>query len=161
MGKALLVALALSQSAAAHAGWQYTRWGMTVDEARAASSGALRDNDGKDRVRGRYNWALAGDYHAVRFDFGVTAGFDVASGGLIRVVLTPRSGDACAAAVEELSAKYGAPELAEKSRFFTTRRWRDASAGNLVDFTDSHRIEGDGPGCSIAYEPLERPESGL
>ncbi len=161
----MLAALVFAFAApAARADWQYTHWGMSKDPVLLASNGALSQTlmRGPDNpyvgLRGKYATADHAFDAAMTFDAGDT---------LVGVMLSQRSGQACAKTLADLQDKYG------KAQDVTTRRGplrlirADAASGNRVKYAgasraDSPAVRGAGEvACTIVYEPLSKAADGL
>lgn len=93
------------------ANWQYTRWGMTIDEARRASQGAMQQVGEKDdpresklgteRLRGWYKTADLTFVASLMFDKG---------GHLSEVKMYSADPKQTPAVVAAVRAKYGSPD---------------------------------------------------
>lgn len=142
-----LSALACSALPAA-ADWQYTRWGMTPDQVRAASDGVARPNADRKLDAGGLEAALTAPYQGAAIPFTAVFLFD-ASGKLKLVTLNPVGGIACPVIVQALSANHGAPEGKDDLVHATTLRWDDIDNDNLVVYLDL----GQG-NCTIQYSKL-------
>lgn len=144
--KRLLFALVTLVCGPAHADWQYTRWGMTPEQVVSASAGAARlVGDANSRANGR---GAMGSYSADGLLFEVR--FQFKNNGLSTVSLAPARPDQNGAISSALMARYGRPISKEPGPYVDKLRWRDESAGNLVELIDI-RISNS---LAIVYTPL-------
>lgn len=118
----------ISVSCQARADWQYTKWGMTVDQVLAASNGKLR-RCSVDACKGQVTDSTAaqitGEYKAGEYAFTVYAMFDKRSNKLSSVtleLLNPTQGDSLVGSVR---AKYGEPATASRTAIMSLYVWRD------------------------------------
>lgn len=112
----------------AAANWQFTKWGMTADQVKAASVGKEEYTAG--------NYAFKVDY---------VYGDD---GGLSRVVLTLKKPIQCEALIADLSVKYGKPVGFERPIPDITKvKWADSANNDTVEVT---KLPSD---CFLAYSP--------
>lgn len=153
---AALVFLVWPSSAVAN--WQYTQWGMSLDQVQAASGGKLASPLDHSACSGT---CLSGDYSADGFQFKATFRFD-SRGELSEVELqTPSTnrGWGCNTLFDSLSARYGTPVwqsppsgmMREMLGHLPTTRWLDPQGGNTVFFIDAAILMGN---CSIEYSPI-------
>lgn len=113
----------------ANAGWQWTDWGMTLEQvAAAAPAAAVSDNS--------FRFTGGG------IEFVATMIAD--SGGLSRVVLVPVKQGQCQAVQDALRQTYGRSETGEDA-------WRDEPHGTSVRLVDMSYTD-----CSVVYEPIRR-----
>jgi hypothetical protein len=139
----LAVSMATMPTASAH--WEYTRWGMKVDEVRALAKGAAdnadRDLDGsgfKTLLLAPHAWGAI----KLRADFR----FDDVTGKLNSVGLRPLEGRDCEAIRAELNKRHGkavpdAPVIA---------KWQ-TGAKDVVTFSKIGT-------CRIDYIPATYPK---
>jgi hypothetical protein len=137
---ALLCVLALAATPA-HADWQYTRWGMSVDEIKQASHGAagplvpddaryVRPSESRfSDVRFPFHALLAAPYTSGRFDFRALFYFDDA--GKLSCVELHARGDG-RAILAELEAKYGAPIKTYHDAISDIVTWQDETNRIMV-----------------------------
>jgi hypothetical protein len=95
----------------ARADWQYTRWGMTVEQAMSASGGKLQITTASERQQhGRLEQepGLTGDYVTGDFSFRVDLFFG--SAGLRMVSLDLKDGSQAQLLVDSLQVRYGSPQ---------------------------------------------------
>lgn len=150
-----LASVTLFAAGAAHADWQYTRWGMSEQEVLAASKD-VSEQTKRPQDRGKNLWLLAAPYSGGGYDFSAEFGFDKGSRKLTSVLLTleDKGGDRCYSLQTDLMAKYGAPETDEKSSMIQSSTWRDAKGGNLVEWVKF----GADASCSVSYDALSNAE---
>jgi hypothetical protein len=147
----VFAALALTHPTNAVADWQYTRWGMTVDEVVKASKGQLKPCDAqlcsgrelrgaKDEVR------LIGNYASGQYSFKAYFYFDSKKLSIVTLDLNnPTLGWSLGA---DLRARYGEP----------SRQSRDSISSDMQWQTKTDRIYfmtiGSGPrSASVSYRP--------
>jgi hypothetical protein len=126
---AIFIALAvLLPQLQARADWQYTRWGMTIDQVIGASNGALQpcttEACGKPSEGDGLSKGAFGPYDSGAFKFNAFLFFDQ-EGKLQRVELKPINRDKLPELFAALRAKYGEPTrssnlLGEVSTWFTS-----------------------------------------
>ncbi len=130
------------------ADWDYTQWGMTAAEVRAASEGVAQDNADRSLDAGGLKAKLVAPYQGSTIEFTAVFLFDDTS-RLRYVSLDPVSQTACAAMMQNLASRYGVPERAADMVDARTMRWDDVTDDNLVVFLDL------GAGhCSVQYSKL-------
>jgi len=153
-----LCVFCLSMTAAAHAGWQQTKWGMTESQVIKAVPGVeitITDPpSGGPPVRG---------VHAPYSASGIkmTALFKFEMGALKTVSLTPESFADCELIKDPLLAKYGRPETDQNDQVrgssMLTWRWKDAVGENSIEYKFMS-IMGSIL-CSVKYESLDAAEN--
>lgn len=147
----VLVALTLP----AHADWQFTRWGMTIDEVVTASKGNVARTSPATLKKNRMELGLGHAYARGTYstgDFGFTSYFYAPSGKLSGVRLLLRDAPANHRLLNQLTSVYGKPIEASASSLagctLRSARWNDKSAGNVVLFSAM-------TGCQSGSERLE------
>jgi hypothetical protein len=165
LAAAVIVAL-LSMPMAAQADWQYTKWGMSAEQALRASAGQLRlpgfeerrshvINDRQPELIGRH--ATSSFRFSAALYFGATprAGLD-----FVVLMSEDRSRRQTNAIIESLRGLYGEPSEARISQLTKTYRWRDDRANNSIEVYDYWFA--DNQGLQINYKPLRSgAEKGL
>lgn len=124
---ALLLAFTLTTSPA-YSDWQYTHWGMTADQAIAASSGTLTPctpSACKGATGGKFQPKTIGQYQSGEFKFENILLFDDA-GGLAKVRLKLADPAQITRLQSALVSKYG-EFVVENAGFLHTRRWMTAT----------------------------------
>lgn len=163
MKQLIAVAALLGVAAPAHADWQFTRWGMTVDEVTAAAPGKIVPFEHPGYTTASDVMKLATDYSANDIDFTAGFMFDRATGRLSRVHLEPKAMAACERVWFAMDAAYGPTTDRARSRTSVVAKWHDAAAGNVVTV----QMIGVAPPrdvgyCSIDYSAaVDRAASGL
>ena len=126
----LIVSLVLGLSFEASADWQYTKWGMTVDEVIAASNGKARKFTDPAQNTDMETLQAVAPY--VAGDFVFEAGFNFSKDSRLRTVrlkLIEGDGRRLSAA---LLNRYGKP-LSESATSVTEHaRWLDKKSNNTV-----------------------------
>jgi hypothetical protein len=115
---------------AAHADWQYTRWGMTVDQAIAASQGKLKacNPQACNGQKNESTLALAyGSYRVGEFSFTSFLMFDKADKKLAHVSLTLVNGEKALQLGSALRGRYGEPASRNSTTTpgFSITVWRE------------------------------------
>lgn len=153
-----LIFCGLIASGHAMADWQWTRWGMSIDEVIAGSNGAVSfsklEKDKDARARGTYS--------TLGFTFDAHMMFRGKDGGLSLVELTmidPTSGK-CFELQRAMFDVYG--QSFEKGGIaliqLKTATWLDEKTKNRVMFLISQNPDR----CSLQYQPMvEKSKSGL
>jgi hypothetical protein len=149
----LTFALGATCAANCSADWQFTIWGMSVEQVIDASHGALRKVGGAGpiKVKGPYSTGDA-TYDAV---------FYFSDSGLDGVGLAQDGAGNCQATKAALVAKYGAPS--DSTTQHST--WRSAETGDLVEWTDliffKRKSGASGGDCLVSYKPLSSAGEGM
>lgn len=121
-----LACLALSLSAA-RAEWQFTRWGMTADEALTASKGQLKRCDPKacDGQKSANTSALLyGTYRSDDLQFTAFASFDNLTGKLHHITLKLNDPQRASELVGAMRSKYGEPASNTRTEIMDLSVWR-------------------------------------
>lgn len=151
------VSIALLFAAApAHADWQYTRWGMTVNEVLAAGNGRVIRHDSPAMSDTVSQMRAVAKHSADGMSFTAFFGFGAES-NLNQVMLVLNEGSRCLLLRDSLRSVYG------EGRLFDIRpglvpgvKWRDEASGNMIDFLTISRT------CTVTYEPIRTTkETGL
>ncbi|TXN08921.1 hypothetical protein FV222_00170 [Methylobacterium sp. WL103] len=129
----------------AQADWQYTRWGMTVDEVVGASKGVARRYT--DLGKNGIDWKVlaAGNYIGGPYTFTSIFQFGLKDERLTGVRLEPSNADDCSQIPDSLRVNYGRPMKEDTSGPFKSIVWLSKS-GDEVTFM---RINSN---CHILYE---------
>jgi hypothetical protein len=146
------VITALFITTGAYADWQYTRWGMTVEQVSAASKGQLRSCNAvcdKQVTNGEIA-RLYGPYRSGEFQFTAFAMFDKSTNKLAYMNLKLENSLQGNALIGALRTKYGEPANQTNTQLMTMLVWRDAR--------DQIDIVTIGPGMpdaltTLAYRP--------
>jgi hypothetical protein len=148
-----LVLLALCFASTAHADWQYTKWGMTVDEVVAASGGKAVPNTDNVFNMDDPNLAtkLSTPYAVDTVEFAAHFLFDP-QGKLGLVHLRPIDAQNCFRLKSELANKYGRPSNITDLGVVRNTYWRDTESSNLVQFVEVKSRQGS---CMLKYGPLK------
>lgn len=141
-------------SVPAAADWQYTQWGMTPAEVKAASADVARDNHDRKLDAAGVKAELIAPFQGVSLPFTAVFLFD-AEDKLTYVTLNPVGQIACPVIIDALSANYGKPQGKADMVLATTIRWNDLGNDNLVVYFDLG-----GGNCTIQYSklPLTSPD---
>ena len=135
---ALAAALAVLPPAPARADWQYTKWGMTPEEAVKASNGAMKLIPAKERkpVELTHTEPVAeGTYKDGALNVTVEFVIDTASGGLACVGYAATDMAQNAALKDWLVKRYGAPPSQMKGPPMDMWNW---SKPDTIIFTASN-----------------------
>lgn len=128
MLRATVVLATVLAAAPACADWQYTRWGMTVDQALAASGGTMAPctpTACKSGAGSKFQPKTFGRYQSGEFKFESILLFDNA-GGLAMVALKLLELEHLNRLQDALISKYGEPVI-ENAGFLHIRRWMTAT----------------------------------
>jgi hypothetical protein len=143
-----LLSLALPQ--AAHADWQFTKWGMSREEVIAASGGKARKVKKDSFLTGDAD--VIGTHIASQMSFNVYYLFD--DNTLTRIILRPKNGT-CQTTIRQLTIIYGKPYFYNRQPPilsgdppYEEYYWNDSKKGNAVSFNSG------GIGCTLLYKPL-------
>jgi hypothetical protein len=139
--------LLFAAAAPASAGWQYTNWNMSPDEAVEASKGAMALGTGEpgQRIEGLVVGAV-GSYQAGSRTFKAT--FYFKNNKLSLVMLETKEAPRCYALANDLKGVYGKPFDSSESSITVTNTWQDAKAQNFV------ALLAIGDSCSLTYKAL-------
>lgn len=138
---AIAALLCVVVASAAKADWQYTKWGMSLDEVIAASKGQMERCDGacaKLSTDAEFAGAT-GPYQSGPFDFKAVAYFDKKTGKLSSMLLYLKDVDQAFRLQDELKAKYGRPASNMDVSVTRTTVW----------LTDTEKVE-----FSLIYKAL-------
>lgn len=134
----------------AHADWQYTRWGMTPAEVKAADSSVVIN---ELPASPKYANRMQAPYAVSGVSFRANFLFERDTNKLSVVRLDVISGQDCPKLEAILRRTYGAPDSIDAGHVenYRTMTWRDRSHFNEVDLTDGTTA------CSVTYNPLLAP----
>lgn len=145
----LLAGVALAAPAVAHADWEWTRWGMTVDSVVAGSGGAVSRVEGRpgDRV---HDFDLKATGEIVRYGIRLNAQFyfDPAGASLKVIRLSVIDFADCDRLKQAVRRDLGAPD--SPGSFL---EWRNDGRGNYVGVTGVKIGATDGI-CFVRYRPV-------
>lgn len=173
MFKAAVTAfLLLLISFEARADWQYSRWGMTVDDLMAAGKGSVVRVSDSEADKARMGNGLGAPLAKASYrtnDFVFTAWFFFPKGKLAGVRLVGADGRQAIPIEQQLERVYGAPFEKEETKILPqckirSAKWKDDASKNYILFS--------GVGCypenpkidsaAILYQPTAtKSESGL
>jgi hypothetical protein len=153
MRNAIVVMMTTALVSPAAADWQYSRWGMTVDQVATASKGQLRpctpalcDKKWTDNEEAR----LTGDYRSGEFKFSAAAFFSKKAVKLEWVDLELKQADQGNALLGALRSKYGEPASRSVTQIMRIEVWRDGK--DQVSFVGLG-IGGNFSSVSVIYRP--------
>ncbi|WP_027517832.1 hypothetical protein [Bradyrhizobium sp. WSM1417] len=150
----------LATTSAASADWQYTKWGMTVDQVVAASKSQMKRCSAVCNKQKTANETalLYGSYQSGDLPFTAFAFFDNQTHKLAIVTLRlddPSKGNQL---IGSLRAKYGEPATNTRSQIMDFMVWRPA--GDQIDITRIGFAEDQS--YSLSYHPrLTNSNKGL
>ena len=130
--------------AVAGSGWRYARWGMSPEQVVAASGGqaVLAEQDSKtNTVFG--STGAAASYSQPPFTFRVF--FNFRYGKLTQVTLHPDPKADCTPLINDMTRRFGPPEIRSLYTGITTFSWPDAPIANDI------RVFRVPETCSISY----------
>jgi hypothetical protein len=109
------------------ADWQYTHWGMSLDQVAVASKGQLKRCNSQCAGHSTDTAVaqLFGVYRAGDFGFNAFALFDKRSGKLVTIMLNLVDPQRADFLVGSLRAKYGEPHSLSRSTIMELYVWRD------------------------------------
>jgi hypothetical protein len=160
-GKWIAAALLVSSTVVltpskASADWQYTKWGMTAEQALKASKGALHPCGPGDCVKQVTDVEVAklhGRYVSGEFEFQAHVFFDKIAGKLTMVNLRLLNPHQFPLLVNALRNRYGAPVDSSQNRYLDLNVWRTATdqisvsaIGSMVTLTYAARITNNNKG---------------
>jgi hypothetical protein len=127
-------------SSAAHADWQFTKWGMTPDQVVAASGGKAAVLPAKNHVSSqglRVVAAMPWESETLHFQVGFM--FD-GKNALRRVSMLLKSGGTAADLLRALKAKYGPPDQQMSEAGAVYAHWYRADDINFLAVASSRTI---------------------
>lgn len=161
MKRLMAVVAVMAFAAPAQAGWQFTRWGMTVDEVRAAAPAPLADYRGTGKNTQDETARLTGTYTASTMPFATAFRFNNRTGGLATVELELTDTGRCAELWRSMQSIYGEPLRQLAQGYATTGLWRDEKASNQVSYLLIGSF-GAPSSCSVTYSEIkDQAASGL
>jgi hypothetical protein len=137
----------------ATADWQYTKWGMNIDQASRASGNTLRSPNPQEKSGGTINGlppGLVGNYDNGSFHFSVALCFGGPGQTLSRVYLMLKDYAQWPSLVAALRSLYGEPSEHNRYTNGETMRWRDENGRNEIQvksFTTISTVD-------LIYSPL-------
>lgn len=146
LGKTALVAVTMSVTTPAHAGWQSAAWDMTAEEVASVMGGQAPLSRGSrgDRL-GEKEIKNVGEYRTESARFRTVYYYD--QEGLSQVALYRKAGD-CEKVVAGLLAEHGRPLLVSDQLILRLTIWHDEVAQNRIRLMTSRGI------CDVHYERL-------
>ena len=129
----LLVIIFLSFTEAdIYADWQYTKWGMTPDQAIEASGGKLVKYEERTAPTDKNRALLKGKHLSGQFQFDAVLYFSINTNQLSYVSLQLLDSSLRFALRQDLIQKYGKP-IMESGGTARLTRWHDTAANNMVE----------------------------
>ena len=151
---AVIVVGLMFSSTAAHADWQYTKWGMTPDQIIEASKGQaerIKPLTREYRLRGK--WVRSShEFNDLAFD--VVFRFDVNSSGLNMIKLRLKDKNRCDSLVSALKAKHQKSIAKVISSGWSMLSWNDKKSNLRLRYFEG-RIDGLPISCGIDYTPAK------
>ncbi len=148
---AFMGVLAMTVSTSAHADWQYTKWGMNVDEVIRASSGtafAAKDEE-RSFDLGSTRAAVAKYKTTDGYEFNVNFFFNNASHVLDMVELIWPNGRTCDNVVQRVENTYGPAGVSKTDpNAGKTYKWWDSQHRNFLVLTAFGE-------CTLTYQKWE------
>jgi len=157
----LLFAATFCTAFAAQADWQFTKWGMTLDQVLTASKGAVHK---VPYDHGKNVWDIDRGAEGTLSQAGIAyrTEFYFDSRGTLQIVRqTPADLSQCPAVQKAAEAKYGKPVDTPqfgKSVLISAEYWPDKTAKNAVRYTAT-TLMGRYMGCFLSFVPLEVADS--
>jgi hypothetical protein len=134
LGVAILISLLLASAAISQADWEYTTWGMSVDEVRQASQGRASDDDPtKHDIRVASRSLLQAPYEAYGWHFTARLLFSTRTQRLDEVSLEAQGwcdGVRLARAVQQT---YGPPASTTTYGTIRVTSWEDPSNNTRLE----------------------------
>jgi hypothetical protein len=168
---ALAIFLSFASTSITHADWQYTRWGMSIDDLLAAGSGAVTRTTPTEAKKQRMGNGLAEPVAKAKYrtkDFAFDAYFFLKHNRLagIRLIANPEQLIFIKTQLEQV---YGKPFESSSSKVLPTcelhsSRWRDDVAKNVIMLSgiSCYPRNKSLDSAAILYEPtLTKGSSGL
>ncbi len=149
----IAVGLAFSTTAA-HADWQYTKWGMTPDQVIEASKGQAEQIKPLTReYRQRGKWVRS--FHKFRdWTFDVVFRFDVNSSGLNMIKLRLKDKKRCDSLVSALKIEHEDSITKVISGGWRMLSWNDRKSNLQLRYIEG-RVGGVPVSCGIEYTPAK------
>jgi hypothetical protein len=159
LAAALAAAIAACAAGAAHAGWQKTAWGMSLDEVKAAYPG--KTDNPRPGVKDAEGECFPGDHVGLKMDYAAagrqwdaTFCFD-ADGRLDEIGLDPKGEVNSFALENDLYARYGREAVRRSSGMTDVVTWFDGDteitllASGKDKATVSYRAKRGGAGSGL------------
>jgi hypothetical protein len=124
----VLVTATIVSSSPVFADWQYTTWGMTLDQTLSASKGALKRCDPiscKGQTSEKDTARLYGKYRPGEFEFTAFAYFNNSTNKLSRVILRLTEPSQSNSLIGALRNKYGEPTTTNRTQIMQLLVWRE------------------------------------
>ncbi|MBO1022836.1 hypothetical protein IPV08_23025 [Methylobacterium sp. SD274] len=135
----------------ANADWQYTRWGMTVDEVNEASGKSLTTYRDDSEAKSNNQSLLIGGYKSDDIHFNTYFRFGKTS-KLLETIILKAAPKLCGRVESRLIQTYGKPFKTDNiDKVLVSHQWFDRANNNKVDFI-AHTGR-----CDVSYEPLPMP----
>lgn len=146
----LAAGIALAAPAVAHADWEWTRWGMTVDGVIAGSDGAVGRVEGRpgQRVHG-YDLKATGEIDRYGIRLNAQFYFDPAGQSLKVIRLSVIDFADCDRLKRAVRRDLGAPDSPG-----SYLEWKNDGRGNYVGVTGLKIGNADGI-CFVRYRPVD------
>jgi hypothetical protein len=148
----ILIALAVAAGVAApaQAHWEYTRWGMTLAEARQANRSLSAGDDPRNSVDGSLV-RLSGPYAMGGRRFTARLGFD-GSDRLNMIYLQAENPRDCPAIIAAFDAAHGRGQPSTSSEVLEVYGWDDSAGGNFIQVF-MIGFPGEAIDCQVRYQP--------
>ncbi len=155
--KVMSAVILLVASEAAHADWQYAKWGAPPEEVIKASKGVAKETDSETaRLQSDEDDSalLYVDYQSGEYAFSGYFRFGDQKRDLQVVTLELKDINKCGPLHTSLKGKYGTGEV-EDIGFTGMTTWRDGKSNNRIVYIGAMM----GRPCSVSYHPLLSKES--
>lgn len=138
--------------APADADWQYTRWGMTVDEviAAAGKDAKIYRTPTPFELRAPHQLFLTGTYQTERYQFSAEFHFDD-RGALRSISLPLLDKTKCPTLMSDMITIYGTPTISTNLKWEAVS-WKDVSNNNFVSYEMSPANY-----CTLIYSDIIAP----
>jgi|SRR5712692_11509112 len=133
----------------ATADWQYTKWGMTLEQVVAASKGTATANSDRTLDAEGFKAKLVAPYQSEGFTF--RAAFMFGPDNKLGVVQLGLQNGSCLKLIGALTNAYGPQQSKSRSSVLNLDRWWDQKHGNDVAYAEV------GASCWIQCRPLSTP----
>lgn len=149
-------------STSALADWQYTRWGMTIDEVIVASEGQAEPYENGKKNTETSAVELTAPYQGAGLKFFTYFSFDTKSNGLVYVSLELADPSLCYELIGKLQSTYGTGTRPVETGLMDIYKWMDPKRGNIVSLTrfatsSSRDLPSVTTHCGLTYQPYLEP----
>ena len=147
----IVLALTCCGTSAAKADWEYTKWGMTLQQVVSASKNLARESSDRRPDSAGNVTKLVAPYKSGKFSFEARFEFDAAD-RLSAVTLFLTDKWLCDELQVSVETAYGPVQGGTSTSLYIIENWQDQKNKNSVTFTALYRSD-----CYIHYSVIKSP----